>query len=241
MPSNNQNCAIFCSCSGRNLIPRDSLSAVRSELIAQGWQVHDVPDLCALASQEPVILREMAATPDLLVAACRPRAVRWLLYLAGVARPAADILFRDMRAATAAPNPTPDIPSTHQAASDVPPAWFPVIDYDRCTGCRQCVSFCAFGVYSLENGKVRVSAPSNCKDNCPACARICPALAIIFPKVGDSPINGDMITDVHLAASKAAIAAARRDATGGSLQDVLAARRARASSAAIHKPHPPPP
>ena len=25
--------------------------------------------------------------------------------------------------------------------------WFPVIDYDRCTNCMQCLSFCLFGVY----------------------------------------------------------------------------------------------
>ncbi|MEM9803556.1 MAG: hypothetical protein AAGA20_24785, partial [Planctomycetota bacterium] len=26
--------------------------------------------------------------------------------------------------------------------------WFPVIDYDRCTNCMQCLSFCLFDVYS---------------------------------------------------------------------------------------------
>ena len=28
--------------------------------------------------------------------------------------------------------------------------WFPVIDYDRCTNCMQCLSFCLFGVYGVE-------------------------------------------------------------------------------------------
>ena len=27
--------------------------------------------------------------------------------------------------------------------------WFPVIDYDRCTNCMQCLSFCLFGVYKM--------------------------------------------------------------------------------------------
>ncbi len=27
--------------------------------------------------------------------------------------------------------------------------WFPVIDYDRCTNCMQCLSFCLFGVYGV--------------------------------------------------------------------------------------------
>ena len=37
--------------------------------------------------------------------------------------------------------------------------------------------------------------PQSCKNNCPACARICPEAAIIFPKVGESPINGAEISD----------------------------------------------
>ena len=28
--------------------------------------------------------------------------------------------------------------------------WFPVIDYDRCTNCMQCLSFCLFGVYGVD-------------------------------------------------------------------------------------------
>jgi ferredoxin len=40
-----------------------------------------------------------------------------------------------------------------------------------------------------------VANPSSCKNNCPACARICPETAIIFPKSGESPINGDVISD----------------------------------------------
>ena len=31
--------------------------------------------------------------------------------------------------------------------------------------------------------------------NCPACARVCPYGAIIFPKYGESPINGDEISE----------------------------------------------
>ncbi len=40
-----------------------------------------------------------------------------------------------------------------------------------------------------------VAHPESCKNNCPACARICPETAIIFPKVGESPINGAAISD----------------------------------------------
>jgi Pyruvate/2-oxoacid:ferredoxin oxidoreductase delta subunit len=71
--------------------------------------------------------------------------------------------------------------------------WFPVIDYDRCKNCRQCLQFCLFGVYGTdEGGLVRVAKPEKCKTNCPACARICPHTAIIFPKFAEGgPISGD--------------------------------------------------
>jgi len=67
--------------------------------------------------------------------------------------------------------------------------WFPVIDYDRCVGCNQCANFCLFGVYTTDGG-VRVVRPDACKTNCPACARMCPRAAIIFPYYPAGPING---------------------------------------------------
>jgi NAD-dependent dihydropyrimidine dehydrogenase PreA subunit len=69
-------------------------------------------------------------------------------------------------------------------------AWYPVIDKTRCTECGKCHDFCLFGVYSVENRKILVTQPQNCKNNCPACARMCPSKAIIFPKYEKSPING---------------------------------------------------
>jgi NAD-dependent dihydropyrimidine dehydrogenase PreA subunit len=69
--------------------------------------------------------------------------------------------------------------------------WYPVIDYERCNGCRKCLNFCLFSVYSVDDdGTVVVSASANCKDMCPACARVCPQNAIIFPKHAESPIDG---------------------------------------------------
>lgn len=69
-------------------------------------------------------------------------------------------------------------------------AWYPVLDKTRCIECGKCHDFCLFGVYAIENKQVRVIQPQNCKNNCPACARMCPNKAIIFPKYEKSPING---------------------------------------------------
>lgn len=72
--------------------------------------------------------------------------------------------------------------------------WFPVIDYQRCTNCMQCLSFCLFDVYGVDAaGKIEVRNEEKCKTNCPACSRVCPEVAILFPKYKQGPINGDVV------------------------------------------------
>jgi Pyruvate/2-oxoacid:ferredoxin oxidoreductase delta subunit len=81
--------------------------------------------------------------------------------------------------------------------------WFPVIDYDRCTNCMQCLSFCLFGVYGVDGEqKIQVQNNDNCKTNCPACSRVCPEAAIMFPKYKSGPINGDAVSDADLQREK---------------------------------------
>ena len=88
--------------------------------------------------------------------------------------------------------------------------WFPVIDFDRCTNCMQCLSFCLFDVYGVdENGTIEVRNEEKCKTNCPACSRVCPEVAILFPKYKKGPINGDVVrqADVQKEAMKVDISA----------------------------------
>jgi len=74
--------------------------------------------------------------------------------------------------------------------------WFPVIDYDRCTNCMQCLSFCLFDVYGVDEEKqIQVQNNDNCKTNCPACSRVCPEVAIMFPKYATGPINGGPVSE----------------------------------------------
>lgn len=81
--------------------------------------------------------------------------------------------------------------------------WFPVIDFDRCTQCMQCLSFCLFGVFGV-NGRhqIEVQHAESCKTNCPACSRVCPEAAILFPKHEAGPINGEAIPDAGAAAHR---------------------------------------
>lgn len=62
------------------------------------------------------------------------------------------------------------------------PRWFPVLDASRCVNCQHCLQFCLFGVYELDaDGNVTVCHPDQCKPGCPACSRVCPQSAIMFP------------------------------------------------------------
>ncbi len=107
--------------------------------------------------------------------------------------------------------------------------WFPVIDYQRCTNCMQCLSFCLFDVYGVDSaGDIRVSNEEHCKTNCPACSRVCPDVAILFPKYGQGPINGDLVQqqDVEREKMKVDISAL----LGGDIYSLLRARHEKAAS-----------
>ena len=61
--------------------------------------------------------------------------------------------------------------------------WYPVIDFSRCTNCMECIDFCLFGVYGVDGVEnILVEQPDNCRKGCPACSRVCPENAIIFPQ-----------------------------------------------------------
>jgi len=83
-----------------------------------------------------------------------------------------------------------------------------------------------FGVYaSSGQGAVAVTHPHGCKTNCPACARLCPSAAIIFPKLDEAPFDGSAISD-----EEAVRAGARHQAQqllGQNPYAALAARRQR--------------
>ena len=106
--------------------------------------------------------------------------------------------------------------------------WFPVIDTARCTNCMQCLSFCLFDVYGVApaDHTLRVENPANCKVNCPACSRVCPEVAIMFPKYHAGPIDGAPVSDadVHSEKMKVDISAL----LGG---DILAKLRERSAEA----------
>src|SRR5262245_5004727 len=69
--------------------------------------------------------------------------------------------------------------------------WYPVVDYGRCTNCMECLDFCLFGVYGVDSmERLIVETQDNCKRGCPACSRVCPEQAIMFPDYKSPAIAG---------------------------------------------------
>lgn len=92
---------------------------------------------------------------------------------------------------------SPALPSTPHSALRIPNSdesarrWYPVIDFSRCTNCMECIDFCLFGVYGVDHAEtILVEQPDNCRKGCPACSRVCPENAIIFPQHKTPTIAG---------------------------------------------------
>ncbi len=84
---------------------------------------------------------------------------------------------------------TGDVREIAEAARE---RWYPVIDFGRCNDCLECLNFCLFGVFGLDEAdQPWVEQPDACRPGCPACARICPNRAIMFPQHTDPAIAGD--------------------------------------------------
>jgi len=95
--------------------------------------------------------------------------------------------------------------------------WYPVIDYSRCTNCLECLDFCLFGVYGVDSmERILVENQDSCKKGCPACSRVCPEQAIMFPEYKAAAIAG---------APVGSISGLKIDLTklfGGEVKDALA-------------------
>ncbi|HTN03058.1 MAG TPA: ferredoxin family protein, partial [Planctomycetaceae bacterium] len=95
------------------------------------------------------------------------------------------------RLTTPAAPPASLTPLVLEGTEPVRRRWYPVIDYSRCTNCMECIDFCLFGVYGVDNAdRILVEQQDNCKKGCPACSRVCPENAIIFPEHKTPSIAG---------------------------------------------------
>lgn len=183
---------IFCNC-GAKLIGNYRLEFISKYLKQAGHSFTEISDLCGCSVDRKSETRDLLhATDEALIIACYPRSVKLLLENCGIDHQSLKLHFMNFRELsddqifdginTFFSGETEMGESSDFQSNSEWPSWFPIIDYSRCTACGQCADFCLFGVYEKIDNKVVVVNPKGCKNNCPACGRICPQTAIVFPK-----------------------------------------------------------
>jgi len=184
---------LFCSCHGAR-ISRETLTGIKLHLeqLEAGSTVFS--DLCGVAAMNSkIVSATLEDNTEYLAIGCYPRTMK-LLFEQAEAINRKNISFNYINLIETSSEKAKElIDIFHNKSAGVAirkeiksepgwQSWYPVVDYSRCTACGQCADFCLFGVYDKTPGKISVVNPKGCKDQCPACARICPSAAIIFPK-----------------------------------------------------------
>ncbi len=88
---------LYCRCAYAQVVPVEAKEAVLQRLCERGLAFATVADICEMSARRDPRLAELAAQPGLVVAACHPRAVRWLFH-AGEAPMTEDVDVVNMRA-----------------------------------------------------------------------------------------------------------------------------------------------
>ena len=78
---------LYCHCAFAKIVAPDVKAAVLGRLSDADVEFDAVPDLCEMAARGDARLRDLAAERPLKIAACYPRAVRWLFAAAGAQLP----------------------------------------------------------------------------------------------------------------------------------------------------------
>lgn len=187
---------LICQCSERNMLSSYDIEDVVDKFKDAGIPVMLVPDLCSLTLSKNKFINQIVDNPsNSVIFACHKRAVDGLLKRQnGDDKDLSNLNVINMKSEWR--NDFDQLILQYEEKSkEVQTAWYPVIDYERCNHCGECLEFCLFDVFENDpnNGKVVVSSPLTCKDKCPACARVCQSKALIFAKHESSEIAGEVI------------------------------------------------
>lgn len=183
---------VFCNCGSKN-IGVDRMNRLDCLVQNTDAEVIKISDLCGLSvSNKDSLGHIFSSTDEILLIACYPRTINLILQHSEIQFDNTQLKLLNVRESNdetvfnKIESFCTEVTGEHSyiefKSDEEWPSWYPIIDQNRCTNCGQCANFCLFGVYEMKDKKVHVVNPSGCKNNCPACARICPQTAIIFPK-----------------------------------------------------------
>lgn len=90
---------LYCRCAFAKVVPLETKDQVLRDLCESGEAFDTVPDLCEMSARKDPTLKDLADTTDhdLVIAACYPRAVKWLFHAAQVKLPDNGVEILNMR------------------------------------------------------------------------------------------------------------------------------------------------
>ena len=121
---------LFCNCTYAQVVPPEVKAAVLRKLCDSGVAFDAVADICELSARQDASLKTLASGGPVKIAACFPRAVKWLFASANAPLPldATEVLnmrvqtSEEVVAALFKPELNPNLPAGKTSATDAPQA-----------------------------------------------------------------------------------------------------------------------
>ena len=121
---------LYCHCQYAQVVPADVKTAVLRRLTESGLPFDAVADLCEMSARQDPALRRYADGAAVKIAACFPRAVKWLFFSAGaeLSSDRAEVLnmrvlgAEEVAEALAATDLKPNLPDGKVTPADAPNA-----------------------------------------------------------------------------------------------------------------------
>jgi hypothetical protein len=119
---------LYCNCTYAQVVPEETKKAVLLKLCESGASFDAVADLCEMSARRDPALQRLASGGPVKIAACYPRAVKWLFAAAKAPLPqdAAEILnmrvqhAAEVTAALESPELKPNLPGGKVSPADAP-------------------------------------------------------------------------------------------------------------------------
>ena len=92
---------VYCHCAYAQVVPKLVKEQVLQHLLDSGIAFDAVADLCEMSAKRDPMLKQLAEGGAAKIAACYPRAVKWLFAAAEAPLPAEGVDVLNMRTATA--------------------------------------------------------------------------------------------------------------------------------------------
>ena len=92
---------LYCNCTYAQVVPKEVKAAVLKKLSDSGVAFDAVADLCEMSARQDPALQRLAEGGTVKIAACFPRAVKWLFHAAKADLPADSTEVLNMRVQSA--------------------------------------------------------------------------------------------------------------------------------------------